>query len=159
MKGYIVGQLEEQIGKMVNDLAEGNVAQVERRFGAVEKFVLCDEKKFIDGIRDEERVREKEMGEIREKFVKAIERALENKTVDDKVIGIAQAFEALQSTEQAVMGKYVNDLVESVVSYKRNVIDKDNDGHSSSGGERVVDFVPVKDKSKSDEIDKLLDKK
>ena len=123
MKEYVSKQLEEQIGKMIDDIAQGNFSQVEQRFGAVESFILQDEKRFIDGIRNDEKTREKEMKEIREKFVKAIEVSLEHESTDDKVMGIVQAFDTLQGTEQTIMGKYINDLVESVVSYKREIID------------------------------------
>ena len=147
MKEYIKEQLEEQIGKMIDDFASGDFNQVEQRFGAVENFILRDEKTFIEGIRDEEKEREKQMREIREKFIKAIETALEHETTDDKVVAIVQAFDTLHGTEQAVMSKYINDLVESVVSYKRKILD--NDG-------KPVSRPPIKT---PDEIDSFLDKK
>ena len=153
MKEYISNQLEEQIGKMIDDLAQGNLNQVEQRFGAVEKFILQDEKMFNDGIRKDSEQREKEMKELYEKFIKVVEKALENESVNDKVLGVVQACSTLQQTEQTVIQKYINDLVESVVSYKRNVVDKGNDGHSS---EKIVDFKPVESSSKSDEIDRVI---
>ena len=156
MKGYISKQLEEQIGKMINDLAEGNVAQVENRFGAVEKFVLCDEKKFIDGIPHDMEKRDKKLEEMKENFIKTLEKALEHENLDDKVNHAIQCYHTLDQTQQGIMGEFFTDLVQSVVSYKRNVVDKDHNAGSGSIG-KVVDFEPVKDSS--DEIDKVLDKK
>jgi len=146
MKEYINKQLEEQIGKMIDDLAQGNFNQVEQRFEVVKNFVLCDEKTFIDEVQNEEKAREDEMETIREDFVKAIETALEHKTTDDKVLSIVQAFDTLHGTEQTMMGKYINDLVESIVSYKRKIIDNDSRPTTKA------------DEKPTDDMDKFLDK-
>lgn len=146
MKEYVNKQLEEQIGKLIDDIAQGNFSQVEQRFGAVENFILRDEKTFLNGIHNEEKSREKEMKEIREKFIKTIEIALEHEATDDKVMGIVQAFDTLQGTEQTIMQKYINDLVESVVSYKRKM---DNDGKP------IVNPAP----KSTDDMNTFLDKK
>jgi len=154
MKEYINKQLEEQIGKMIADLAQGNFNQIEQRFGAVENFILRDEKLFLNGIHDEEKSREKEMEEMWKKFVKTIETALEQENTDDKVLGLVQAFNEQQATEQAAIEKYFNDIVESVVSYKRNVIDKGSN-HKVEKPHSNPDATP----RSTDDMNDFLDKK
>jgi len=143
MKEYVNKQLEEHIGKMIDDLAHGNLEQIERTFDVVQKFILQDETVFINGVKKEEETREKEMVSIRDKFVKAVEKVSDHDTTDEKFASVIQAFKELQESEQVAMSKYFNDIVESVVSYKRKYLD--NDGK------------PVKEPT--DEIDKLLNKK
>jgi len=119
MKEYIRKQLDDQVGRIVNEYAEGNLEAVERRFGAVENFVMVDEKEFLHGIRDDEKVLKKEMDKIKETFIKGIETALEHKEMDEQVMHAFQAYETIQGAEQALMGKYGHDLVESLVTYQR----------------------------------------
>ena len=149
MKEYVGKQLEEQIGKMINALAEGDAAQVESRFGAVVEFYLKDEKEFTDRIPDNEKKRDKKIEEMKEKFVKALETALEHEVLDDKVKHAVQCYHALEDTQQRTISEYFNDLVESVVSYKRNVLDR-SDG-------KMVDAKPVV--GSTDDMDEFLDAK
>ena len=152
MNENIKNELCEQVGKIINDFAEGNLEQVDRRFGAIEQHILNNEKTFIDAVHDEEKTREKEMAGKREEFVKAIEKALEHETTDDKVLNLVQAFDALQQTEQAVLNKYFNDIVKSVVSYRNKIL---NNGSNQKADES---HNPTTTRS-TDEINKFLDKK
>jgi len=142
MKEYINKQLEEQMGKMIDDLAHGNLEQIEKTFDTIQKFVLCDEKTFINGVKEEDEAREKEMVSIRKDFIKSVEKALEQDSMESKFAGVIQAFGTLQGAEQEAMGKYFNDLVQSVVSYKK-LLDK---------GSKL-------EASPTDKIDELLSKK
>ena len=152
MNEYIKNQLNEQVGKMINDFAEGNLEQVDRRFGAIEKYILNNEKTFIDAVQNEVSVREDKMVSKREEFIKAIEKALEHENIDDKVLNIVQAFDALQQTEQAFMNKYFNDIVTSVVSY-RNMLNK---GSSQKAEETQPNITASRS---TGDMNKFLDKK
>lgn len=151
MKEYVNKQLEEQIGKMIDDLAHGNLEQIERTFDVVQNFILHDETVFINGVKKKKETREKEMVSIRDKFVKAVEKVLDHDTTDEKFASVIQAFKELQESEQVAMSKYFNDLVESVVSYKRKMDNDDKPLMKSPDGSK-----PVTDE---DDIDKLLNKK
>lgn len=143
MKEYITKQLEEQIGKMEDDFVEEKYTQVGRRFGYVTKNILKDEKEFIDGIPINEKIREKKIEEVEESLAKDTETALEQETTHDKALGIIQAFNVVQAKEQMIMDEYFNDLVESVVSYKRKM---ENNGKATT-------------KNPTDDMEKFLNKK
>lgn len=152
MKEYIRKQLDDQIRKIVTEYGDGNLEAVERRFGAVSSFVLQDEKDFIHGIRDDEKTLKKEMGSLKDDFVKGIEEALEQGKVDDRVAYAFHAYEVLQASEQALMGKYGHGLVESLVTYARSL---DTNNKSVATVHKSYDTLHTP----TDEIDKVLEKR
>jgi len=145
MNEHISKQLEEQVNKLIDDLVKEDFNQISMRCEAVNRFILKGDGVFEAGVKADKEKLDSDILKARKKCMENIETVLDQvKGADNQYDAVLNAVNTFHVEEQQKTIEYLFECINSISSYKHNVIDKDD----KPSGEQSVE--------PTDDIDKFL---
>jgi len=95
----------------------GNAELTERIYNNIKRFILNDEKEFINKTDESEEKFKADITELQKEWKKATETVLEGENMDECIVGVQQGLAMLQQGLEGLSIQYKDDAIESTKSY------------------------------------------